>query len=197
MTDISKKAKKIKLVAVDVDGVMTDGSLNLFYTPKKEPVEIKRFYALDGVGIAALRQCGVRMAIITGGSSSATEISANFLGFEFLYHDFFVKLPALEDLAKRTGLKYEEICFIGDDIIDLPVLKRVGLSVGVPNAAPDVKKHVDFTTKNAGGMGAVRETAEFILKAQGKWKSVLEDIDKNNFPFPKQGCTKISPKDLK
>lgn len=193
---MNNKAAKIKLIICDVDGVLTDGSLNFFYTPEGKPVEIKKFHALDGVGIAALKNAGLKVAIITGGKSSATEITATELNFDYFYHSFFIKLPALEDLAKRTGLSYDEMCFVGDDIIDLPVLTRVGLAVAVKNSATDVLKSADYITASPGGAGAIRETAELILRAQNKWAAVLKNVMDNNFPFPHPGTTKISPEDL-
>lgn len=187
MQTIIEKAKKIKMLVTDVDGVLTDGSLNFFYDNTGSPVEIKRFNSLDGVGITALKTCGIQTAIITGGKASATEIMAKSLGFNYLYHGFFAKKGALEDLSDKTGLSYEEMAFVGDDIIDIPVLKRVGLACVVPNAAKDMKTGAHYFTKTAGGYGAIREVAEFILTAQGKWDKVLKMVDNGTFLIDRRG----------
>ncbi|WP_428897244.1 3-deoxy-D-manno-octulosonate 8-phosphate phosphatase (KDO 8-P phosphatase) [Parelusimicrobium proximum] len=184
--DILKRAEKIKILITDVDGVLTDGSLNFFFTPEGKPVEVKKFYSLDGIGISALKYSGIKTAIITGGKASATEIMASALGFDFMYHGFMVKLPALEDLASKTGLDFSEMAFIGDDIIDLPVLKRVGLACVVPNRAYDLEKIGHYHTQNPGGLGAVREVAELILRAQGKWDKVLDMIENGTFSIEKK-----------
>lgn len=171
-------AKKIKLVLTDVDGVLTDGSMNYFTTPRGETLEIKKFSAYDGISFHMLRDCGIKTGIITGGNAPATEHRSAALGMDFLYYNFLSKQPAIDDILARSGLKPEQIAFIGDDLIDLPVLRRVGFACCVRNGQPEVAKMCHYITKTIGGQGAFREVAELVLKAQGFWAGVMAKAEK-------------------
>lgn len=171
---ILKKAKKIKMLITDVDGVLTDATMNFFATPKKEIVEIKKFCAYDGLACHMLREGGIKSAIITGGNAPATENRASSLGMDFLYYNYLSKGPALKDILKRSGLKAQEIAYIGDDFIDIPVMLEAGLACAVKTSVPEVKKIAHYITKKEGGKGAFREVTELLLKAQGKWPQTIK-----------------------
>lgn len=171
--DLSDKFKKIKAVLTDVDGVLTDSTMNFFVTPEGKTVEIKKFSAYDGIAFHMLRDCGIITGIITGGNAPATERRAASLGMDFLYYNFLSKLPPLQDFIKRSGLKAEEIIFIGDDFIDIPALKEVGLPCAVANSRQEVKDCCLYITQTPGGRGAFREVAEQVLKAQGCWPQTM------------------------
>jgi 3-deoxy-D-manno-octulosonate 8-phosphate phosphatase (KDO 8-P phosphatase) len=162
MTDVFERAKKIKLLSCDVDGVMTDGAL--LFTSQGE--EIKAFNILDGQGIKMLQNSGVKIAIITGRKSAMVENRAKNLGIDILYQGREDKINAIQDIAKDNDLTLEEIAHIGDDLPDLPVIRKVGLGVTVPNGAALIKEHAHHCTHKAGGQGAVRELCELIMKAQ-------------------------------
>ncbi len=172
-----QRAKKIKLLLTDVDGVLTDGSMNFTTTPEGKFMELKRFNAYDGVAFHILRDCGLQCGIITGGNAPATEYRANALGMNYLYYNFLSKLDPLEDLVKRTGITFEQIAYIGDDLIDYPVLQRVGLACAVKSGCEDCKKIAHYITKKEGGQGVFREVAELLLKAQGFWPAVIKSAE--------------------
>ncbi len=174
---LTDKIKKIKAVITDVDGVLTDATMNFFSTPTGKIAEVKKFCAYDGIGFILLRDFGFKTGIITGGNAPATEHRAETLGLDFLYYNYLDKLPALKDLMARCNLKAEEIAFIGDDLIDIPALKYVGLACAVNNAVPEVKSEADYITQVDGGKGAFREVAELVLKMQGFWPKALRESE--------------------
>ena len=178
MNTLADKIKKIKAVITDVDGVLTDATMNFFSTPAGKIAEVKKFCAYDGIGFILLRDFGIKTGIITGGNAPATEHRASTLGLDFLYYNYLDKLPALKDLMSRCNLKAEEIAYIGDDLIDIPALKYVGLACAVNNAVPEVKSEADYITQVDGGKGAFREVAELILKMQGLWPNALKEAEK-------------------
>src|SRR5574340_447640 len=161
--DAYERAKKIKLIIFDVDGVMTDGSLYL----NDDGQELKAFNSLDGHGMKMLRLSGVELAIITGRTSQLVEYRAVNLGITHLYQGAEDKLNAFAELLKATGLDPTECAYMGDDVVDLPVLRRCGLAICVPAAAALVKQHANYVTELPGGRGAVREVCELIMQAQG------------------------------
>ena len=174
---LTDKIKKIKAVITDVDGVLTDATMNFFSTPTGKIAEVKKFCAYDGIGFILLRDFGLKTGIITGGNAPATEHRAETLGLDFLYYNYLDKLPALKDLMARCNLKAEEIAYIGDDLIDIPALRYVGLACAVNNAVPEVKSEADYITQVDGGKGAFREVAELILKMQGFWPEALRESE--------------------
>jgi 3-deoxy-D-manno-octulosonate 8-phosphate phosphatase (KDO 8-P phosphatase) len=166
--NIKEKLKGIKLLILDVDGVMTDGRIIM----DSEGREIKNFNVRDGHGLKVLQRYGIKVAILTGRQSKVVEHRAKDLDIKDVYQKVFNKKDVFEKIIKNHKLSPDEVAFIGDDIIDIPVLRRVGFSVAVADAADVVKKSVDYITNNKGGYGAVREICEMILKAQGKWPEV-------------------------
>lgn len=177
MNTLADKIKKIKAVITDVDGVLTDATMNFFATPAGQIAEVKKFCAYDGIGFILLRDFGFKTGIITGGNAPATEHRAAALGMDYLYYNYLDKLPALKDLMARCNLKAEEIAYIGDDLIDIPALKYVGLACAVNNAVQEVKSEADYITQVDGGKGAFREVAELILKMQGFWPEALKKAE--------------------
>lgn len=189
--DLSDKFKKIKAVLTDVDGVLTDSTMNFFVTPEGKTVEIKKFSAYDGIAFHMLRDCGIITGIITGGNAPATERRAASLGMDFLYYNFLSKLPPLQDFIKRSGLKAEEIIFIGDDFIDIPALKEVGLPCAVANSRQEVKDCCLYVTQTPGGRGAFREVAEQVLKAQGFWPQTMLNAQQGSIGKSKKKQTTV------
>ncbi len=165
--DILMRAKKIKALIVDIDGVMTDG--RIVYSIYGD--ELKFFDVQDGLGIALLTRAGIKTFVITAKKSRIVKLRAKDMNVTRAYQGYHDKLIPFNDILKRFGLKPDEMCFVGDDIIDIPVLKRVGFSVAVPNAVDEVKEAVHHTTQKSGGRGAVREICDLLLKTQGKWES--------------------------
>lgn len=160
----------INFLIVDVDGVLTDGSI--FCSDKGE--EIKVFHVKDGSGIAFWHRAGKKTAIISGRKSKAVEHRARELGIEEVYQNAHKKLEVYEKILKKHGLKDEQVCYIGDDLIDIPVLKRVGFAVAVADSPPEVLQRVDYVTRARGGQGAVREVVEKILRFQNEWDNILK-----------------------
>jgi 3-deoxy-D-manno-octulosonate 8-phosphate phosphatase (KDO 8-P phosphatase) len=166
--DITKKAKNIKLLILDVDGVMTDGKV--VYSDSGE--ELKFFDSRDGHGIKMLMRTGVQVAIITGRLSKAVEHRAANLGIAIVYQKALNKIEAYEEILAQNSLADQDICAVGDDLPDAPLLRRSGLAVAVPGAVDEVRMLAHYTTRHAGGDGAVREVCDMIMKAQGTWQAV-------------------------
>ncbi|MBI5149279.1 MAG: HAD-IIIA family hydrolase [Candidatus Omnitrophica bacterium] len=166
------KIKKIKLLVMDVDGVLTDGRIVI----DAEGKELKFFDVQDGFGLVLLRQAGIRTAVLSARSAPAVMARVTDLKIDKICQDAYPKSSAYEGLLNEWGLKDEEVCFMGDDLPDLPVLNEVGLAVAVSNAVAEVKKTADYVTEKRGGHGAVREVVEMILKVQGKWPQIVADM---------------------
>ncbi len=167
-----ERAKKIRLLALDVDGVLTDGKLYFDSAGN----ELKAFNTRDGLGMKALQKYGIRLAIITGRESPMVTQRAEALGIDFVYQGSENKLLAYTDLLQKSGVEEDQVCFAGDDWIDLPVLLRVGLAVTVPGADDEVRNRVHWVTSRSGGDGAVREICDLILTAQGHHQNLLQEI---------------------
>lgn len=163
MQDILEKAKLIKLIIFDVDGVLTDGSLFV----GDDGQEYKAFHSRDGHGITMLQRTGVQIAIITGRVSRVVEHRMAELGIDHVYQGRREKLPTFKQLLKELRIKPEQTAYVGDDVVDLPVLTRVGLAIAVQDAHPLVKRHAHWVTASGGGRGAGREVCEMIMDAQG------------------------------
>ena len=161
--------ENIDLLLLDVDGVLTDGSIT--YSDSGE--QIKSFNSRDGLGLKLLMDAGIGVGIITARKSKALEYRCKNLGITLLFSGIQNKSSALDTITAQTGITAEKIAFVGDDLIDLPVMKRVGVSFCVADAAQDVKDHSDSITHQKGGHGAVREICERILKAKGLWDKIL------------------------
>ncbi len=164
-----EKARNVRLVVMDVDGVMTDG--RVLYAGPHEGV---LFNVHDGTGIKYLHRCGIRTAIITGRQVDAVRVRAESLGIAHVVLGAKVKLDAYEAVLDAAQVADGAVAYVGDDLPDLPVMRRVGFAVAVPNAVPEVLDAADWVTGRRGGEGAVREVAEFILKAQGSWETILQ-----------------------
>ena len=171
---VVRRAKKIQLLLMDVDGVLTRGDVFLQSQPDGTALELKAFNAHDGAGLTLMRTLGLRTGVITGRESAALRRRASELGMEFVYEKSAEKIPAYEDIVRRAGLPEEATAYVGDDLPDLPVLARVGLAVAVANAAPEVMRAAHYVARARGGEGAVREVVELILKAQGKWQEAVK-----------------------
>ena len=167
------RARKIRVLLMDADGVLTDGRVYLQSFPGDIALELKAFHSQDGAGLKLARLAGLRTGVITGRESAAMTRRASENGIEFVYQGRDEKSASYEEILQRAQVSDEEVAFVGDDLPDLPVLQRVGLAVAVANAVPEVKKIAHLVTKRSGGDAAVREVIEFILKAQGKWTSVI------------------------
>ncbi|MFQ5956829.1 MAG: KdsC family phosphatase [Candidatus Brocadiales bacterium] len=162
--------ENIKLMIVDVDGVLTDG--RIFCNDRGE--EQKVFHVKDGSGITFWHRAGLKSAIISGRTSQAVEHRAKELGIEDVYQGAHNKLEAYEKIIAKHKIKDDAVCYIGDDLIDLPVLRRVGFSVAVTGSPRELLNSVDYITQAPGGGGAVREVVEKVLKSQGKWEGILK-----------------------
>ena len=167
--DLIARAQKIKLIAFDVDGVMTDGTLFL----ADDGQEFKGFNSLDGHGLKMLRGSGVQLAIITGRSSRVVEHRASNLGIEIIHQGAHDKLAVYESLCRDLTLAYDTTAYMGDDVVDLPVMRRCGLAISVPAAPELVKAHSHLVTTRQAGHGAVREACEFLMRAQGTLDAAL------------------------
>ena len=170
----SETARSIRLVGIDVDGVLTDGGIYLGAVDGT-PLEFKRYDIQDGLGIHFLRKAGIRVAIVTGRVSDSVRLRAAELEIEDVAQDAYArKLPALNRILERHQITSAETAFIGDDFPDLAVLRTVGLPVAVANAVPEVLRECRLQLKQSGGRGAVREFAELLLKARGEWETLYE-----------------------
>lgn len=169
MHDILAKAKRIRLVVFDVDGVLTDGSLFL----GDDGEQYKAFHSKDGHGMRMLQDSGVRIGILTGRTSRVIEHRMRDLGVELVMQGHREKLPAFETLLAQAGVGAEDTAYVGDDIVDLPVMRRVGLAIAVQDAHALVKRHAHWITANPGGRGAAREVCELIMEAQGTLEAAL------------------------
>ncbi len=156
---------RIKMLVLDVDGVMTDGKIIV----DDNGVESKNFDVQDGFALFLLRQTGIKTAIISARASKAVHVRGEDLQIDRIFTAVYPKISAYEQLLKDFGLQDGDVCFMGDDLVDLVILKRVGFAVAVANAVPEVKHAAHYVTGRRGGEGAVREVIEMILKAQGKW----------------------------
>ncbi len=167
--EIIEKAKKIKLLVLDVDGVLTDG--RIIYDSAGR--DMKFFDVHDGLGVYVLRKAGIKTVLITAKGSKAIRPRARDMQVEDVFEDISPKTAALDKILKKYRVDISEICFMGDDLVDLCLMKKAGLPIAVSNAAPEIKEAAVYITLKEGGRGAVREIAELILKSQDKWQEVL------------------------
>lgn len=166
--EMRKKIYPVRILILDVDGVLTDGGIII----DDDGRETKRFDVRDGHGMKVLMRYNVEIILLTGRTSKVVECRAADLGIGEVYQGAWNKLEVFEEILKKKGIGAECAAFVGDDIVDVPVLRRVGFSASVADAADDVKKIVDYVTINNGGRGAVREICEIILKVKGRWPEV-------------------------
>ncbi|MGD8698235.1 MAG: HAD hydrolase family protein [Gemmatimonadales bacterium] len=167
-------ARAVKLVILDVDGVMTDGGIYLGASASGETFELKRFEITDGLGVLLLQRSGIEVAIVTGRSSEVVAMRARELRIEEVHQDPRArKLPVVREMLERRGYGWENAAFLSDDLADVPVLRRAGLPVAVANAVPEVQAIARWHTSRSGGNGAIREFSEALLKARGEWDAAL------------------------
>ncbi|HXE08691.1 MAG TPA: HAD hydrolase family protein [Acidobacteriaceae bacterium] len=179
------RARRIKVLIFDVDGVLTDGQL--YFLPQTNPdgsqsgIEFKGFTAHDGLGITLARLGGLRVGLITKRESATVAIRARDLKLEFVYQGQSYKMNAVNDILQRVGITIEELAYVGDDVVDLSVMRVCGLAIATANARPQVKAAAHYITPNPGGQGAGRDAIDFILAAQGKLDRVIETfLDADN-----------------
>ena len=165
----SARAKHIKLAIFDVDGVLTDGSFLI----GDDGQQYKSFYTKDGQGLRMLQDSGIIVGIITGRTSNVVAIRMKELGVEHVYQGQRDKVSAFENMLEKVGVDKEEVAYVGDDVIDLPVMRRVGLSIAVRDAEPVVKQYAHWITSRHGGKGAVRDVCEFIMQQQDSLNAAL------------------------
>ena len=170
MQDILEKAARGRLLIFDVDGVLTDGSLYL----GDDGQEYKAFNSKDGHGMVMLQESGVQIGIITGRTSEVVRIRMGSLGIDLVYQGKREKLPAYEELKAETGFSDAQIAYVGDDVVDLPVMTRVGLAIAVQDAHELTKQHAHWITPSGGGRGAAREACELIMDAQGTLTGLMQ-----------------------
>ena len=199
------RAKKIKLILFDVDGVLTDGKIWIFPSPAGAQqsvleqsaqragqggfglqsttlIEAKGFHAHDGTAISLARLAGIKIGLITKRISETVALRARDLKIDHVYQGKQDKLTVFRQILEKEGITAAEAAFVGDDVIDLPVMRHCGFAVAVKNARPEVKSEAHWVTSHAGGDGAARDAIEYILKAQGKWKTVVEDYVSERSP---------------
>ena len=171
--DAEERARHVQLILMDVDGVLTDGSILLLPSGPDGVQEVKTFNVHDGVGISFAHRAGLRTGVLTGRTSSSVVARARELGMEIVEQGSHNKLETYNKIRERVKLDDAAIAYMGDDYQDLPILRRAGLAMAPANASEEIKKACHIVTENSGGRGAVREAMEFILKAQGKWEKIL------------------------
>ena len=184
--ELLRRARRVRLVLMDVDGVLTDGKL--YYSPdgRGGVVENKGFDSQDGIGMRWLLDiAGIPLGWISGRESPATIERARMLNVAYLYQRHLEKLGPYEEILRDSGVSDPEVCYIGDDLTDAPVMLRAGLAVAVANARPELRALAHYTTTAPGGSGAVREVTELLLRAQGKWDAVLEKYGLRSTPTRK------------
>jgi 3-deoxy-D-manno-octulosonate 8-phosphate phosphatase (KDO 8-P phosphatase) len=203
-----ERAEKIKLLLFDVDGVLTDGKIWIFPAPpgfeptterylvkqggpggfglvSKDYVEAKGFHAHDGTAISLARLAGIKMGLITKRISETVALRARDLRLDHVYQGIQDKLTVFEEILDKEQLRPDQAAYVGDDVIDLPVMRHCGLAIAVPNGRQEVKHQAHFITDHTGGDGALRDAVEYILKAQGKWERVVEEYISERSPKAK------------
>jgi 3-deoxy-D-manno-octulosonate 8-phosphate phosphatase (KDO 8-P phosphatase) len=171
--EVLKRASKIKVLLMDVDGVLTDGRLYYLKDHEDKAAELKAFNSHDGLGLHFLNFAGIKTGVISGRISFATEERARILKMSYVYQGHLEKIPLFEEVLAKEGIKADEAAFVGDDFTDVPLMQRSGLGCAVADARSEVRERAHFVSSKPGGRGAVREIAELILKSQGQWEKIL------------------------
>jgi 3-deoxy-D-manno-octulosonate 8-phosphate phosphatase (KDO 8-P phosphatase) len=177
VNELFERAAKIKLLLMDVDGVMTDGALYQVPAPAGGIVETKGFNSQDGIALRWLAWNGIDTGVISGRVSPATEERCRQVECKYVYQGHVEKIPLFEEILEKSGLAREQVCFAGDDLTDVAVMRRAGLAVATANARPEVKRFAHLVTEAPGGHGAIREVCELLLKAQGHWDALLRKYE--------------------
>jgi 3-deoxy-D-manno-octulosonate 8-phosphate phosphatase (KDO 8-P phosphatase) len=173
MKDVAARAARIRLLLMDVDGVLTDGLLHYSCDPAGQMVETKVFHTQDGIALQWAAALGLETGLISGRDSQAVVTRARQCRMKYIRQGHLEKIPVWEEILREAGLPDEQVGFIGDDLTDAPLLRRAGFAAAPANARPELKPLVDLVTQARGGDGAVREVIETLLRAQGKWDEVL------------------------
>jgi len=171
---VKKRAAQIQVLLMDVDGTMTDGRVTLLSQNDGTALEIKTFDAHDGQGLTLAQTAGLRTGCITGRESAALLRRAHEMKMEFIYMKQPLKMPAYEEILRKAGVSDSAVAYIGDDLPDIPVMRRAGLAIAVGDAVPEVKQAAHYVTNARGGHGAIREAVELILKSKGVWAEMLD-----------------------
>ena len=171
---LKKKAVQIKVLLMDVDGTMTDGSVTLLSQEDGSALEVKTFDAHDGQGLTLAQTAGLRTGCITGRESAALLRRAREMKMEFIYMKQPLKMPAYEEILAKAGVSDAAVAYIGDDLPDIPLMRRAGLAIAVGDATPEAKKAAHYVTRSTGGRGAIREAVELILKSKGIWEEMID-----------------------
>ncbi|MGE5648377.1 MAG: KdsC family phosphatase [Acidobacteriota bacterium] len=175
--DINRLAANIKLLLMDVDGVLTDGKLYNVPDPAGRMVETKGFDTQDGIALQWLSWKGIETGVISGRVSPATEERCRQCHFTYIYQGHIEKIPILEEILKKSGFTRDQVAYIGDDLTDVVIMRRVALGIAPANSRPEVKRSAHLVTEAEGGRGAVREVCELLLKAQGHWDDLLKKYE--------------------
>ena len=175
--DLQQRASRIRLLLMDVDGVLTDAKLFNVPGPDGKMWETKGFDAQDGIALQWLNWYGIQTGVISGRVSPATEERARQVKMTYVYQGHIEKIPILEEISAKSGIPLAETAYIGDDLTDVVVMRRVALAIAPANARPEVKRAAHMITAAAGGSGAVREVIEMLLQAQGKWAEILKKYE--------------------
>jgi 3-deoxy-D-manno-octulosonate 8-phosphate phosphatase (KDO 8-P phosphatase) len=171
------RAARIRHLLMDVDGVLTNGGLYNVPGTDGQMVETKGFDSQDGIALQWLSWHGIQSGVISGRISPATEARARQVNMTYVYQGYIEKIPILDEIHARSGIALNEMAYMGDDLTDVVVMKRVGLAFAPANARPEVKRAAHYVTQAAGGSGAVREVAEMLLEAQGRWADILKKYE--------------------
>jgi len=176
-SDLQKRAARIKLLLMDVDGVLTDGRLINVPAPDGSIFESKAFDSQDGIALQWLSWHGIATGVISGRVSPATTERARQVSMRYVYQGHIEKVPILQEILTQSGISADETAYAGDDLTDVVVMRRVGLGIATANARPEVKRAAHCVTNAPGGQGAVREIVEFLLQAQGRWLDILKKYE--------------------
>jgi len=175
--DVTELASKIRLLVMDVDGVLTDGKLYNVPGPDGNMAETKGFDSQDGIALQWMARLGFPTGLISGRVSPATVERAKQCKFKYVYQGHTEKIPIIQEILADAQIDSSEVAYIGDDFTDVVVMRRVGLAIATANARPEVKKIAHYVTRAPGGQGAVREVIELLLEAQGKWSEILRHYE--------------------
>jgi 3-deoxy-D-manno-octulosonate 8-phosphate phosphatase (KDO 8-P phosphatase) len=175
--ELQRRAAAVRLLLLDVDGVLTDGTIFNLPGAGGATYETKGFHSQDGISLQWLVKYGIQTGVVSGRASEASEFRAKQIGMTYIYLGHLEKLPVLDDIRAKSGLAMENIAYAGDDLVDVPVMRRVGLAFAPANARAEVKRAAHFVTAASGGAGAVREMVEILLRAAGQWPAILKHYE--------------------
>lgn len=175
--EFRERAARVRLLLMDVDGVLTDGRLLNVPGPDGKMVETKAFDSQDGIALQWLSWYGIATGVISGRVSAATEERARQVKMTYVYQGHIEKIPVLQEIHAKSGIQFDEIAYVGDDLTDIVVMRRVGLGIATANARPEVKRAARYITHADGGSGAIRQVCELLLQAQGHWADILKKYE--------------------